>query len=145
VTAGPDVEIQIPPKPDYVALVRHVIGATARMAGLDPDSVETAKLAVSEACTNAVVVTARAKSEESVEIRADVQGDRMVILVADRGQHSETAEIVEELEPSSLDFSFERGLSLPLIRGLVDDVDLSERDGGGTLVTMTILEGSPIA
>jgi len=144
VTDGPDVEILIPPKPDYVALVRHVIGATARLAGLDPDSVETAKLAVSEACTNAVVVTARAKREVPVEVTANVRGDRMVILVGDRGEHAEPAEIVEEIEPSSLDFSFERGLSLPLIQGLVDEVDLSERDGGGTLVTMTILEGPPI-
>jgi serine/threonine-protein kinase RsbW len=143
VTAGPDVEIRIPPKPEFVALVRHVIGATARMAGLDPDSVETAKLAVSEACTNAVVVTARAKREDPVEITGDVQGDRMVILVADRGEHGEVAEIIEEVEPSSLDFSFERGLSLPLIQGLVDEVDLAERDGGGTVVTMTIVEASP--
>ena len=143
-TPGPDVEILIPPRPEYVALVRHVIGATARLAGLDPDSVETAKLAVSEACTNAVVVTSRAKREDAVQITADVQGDRMEILVADRGEHSEPAEIVEEVEPSSLDFSFERGLSLPLIQGLVDDVNLAERDGGGTVMTMTIIEGPPL-
>jgi serine/threonine-protein kinase RsbW len=144
VTSGPDVEILIPPRPEYVALVRHVIGATARLAGLDPDSVETAKLAVSEACTNAVVVTTRARREDAVQITADVRGDRMEILVADRGEHSELAEIVEEVEPSSLDFSFERGLSLPLIQGLVDDVNLAERDGGGTVVTMTIIEGPPV-
>jgi serine/threonine-protein kinase RsbW len=144
VTPGPDVEIHIPPKPEFVALVRHVIGATARMGGLDPDSVETAKLAVSEACTNAVVVTARANREEAVEVTADVEGDRMVIHVADRGEHSEQAEIVEEVEPSSLDFSFERGLSLPLIQGLVDELDLTQRDGGGSLVTMTIIEGPPL-
>jgi serine/threonine-protein kinase RsbW len=145
VTAGPDVELHIPPKPEFVALVRHVIGATARMGGLDPDSVETAKLAVSEACTNAVVVTARAKREDAVEVTADVQGDRIVIHVGDRGEDSEPAEIVEEVEPSSLDFSFERGLSLPLIQGLVDEVEVTERDGGGTVVTMTIIEGPPVA
>ena len=38
-TERPDVEIHIPPKPEYVALVRHVIGATARMGGLSPDAV----------------------------------------------------------------------------------------------------------
>ena len=104
-TDPPDVEIRIPPKPEFVALVRHVVGATARMMSLDPEAVETAKLAVSEACTNAVVVTARAKREDPVEVTADVQGDRMVVRVADRGQHSEAAEIVEEVGPSSLDFS----------------------------------------
>ena len=65
--------------------------------------------------------------------------------MADRGRHDEPADIVEEMEPTSLDFTFERGLSLPLIRGLADDVALSEREGGGTVVTMTITEGPPEA
>jgi anti-sigma regulatory factor (Ser/Thr protein kinase) len=50
---------------------------------------------------------------------------------------------VEDVEPSSLDFTFERGLSLPLIQGLADDVSLTEREGGGSVVAMTIVEGSP--
>jgi len=143
VIAEPDVEIHIPPKPEYVALVRHVIGATARMGGLSPDAVENAKLAASEACTNAVVVTARAESEDPVEVTAGVEGDRIHLRVADRGRHTEQSEIVKEVEPTSLDFTFERGLSLPLIQGLADDVDVAERDGGGTTVTMTIVDGSP--
>jgi serine/threonine-protein kinase RsbW len=143
VISDPDVEIQIPPKPEYVALVRHVVGATARMGGLSPDSVENAKLAASEACTNAVIVTARAVNDGSVEVSASVEGDRIRLSVADRGRHGETAEIVEEIEPSSLDFTFERGLSLPLIQGLADDVSLTEREGGGSVVAMTIVEGSP--
>ena len=142
-TEAPDVEIEIPPKPEYVALVRHVIGATARLGGLGPDTVENAKLAASEASTNAVVVTARAESDEHVRVTAELQGDRIRLTVADRGRHEEPGEIVEETEPSSLDFTFERGLSLPLIRGLADDVVLSEREGGGTIVSMTIVEGSP--
>ena len=144
-TEEPDVEIHIPPKPEFVALVRHVIGATARMGGLSPDAVENAKLAASEASTNAVVVTAKAERDEPVQVTAEVQGDRILLEVADRGRHDEPAEIVEEVEPTSLDFTFERGLSLPLIRGLADDVVLSEREGGGTVVTMTITEGPPEA
>jgi len=145
VTEESDVEIHIPPKPEYVALVRHVIGATARMGGLSPDAVENAKLAASEASTNAVVVTTKARSDEPVRVTAEVQGDRIRLEVADRGRHDEPADIVEEMEPTSLDFTFERGLSLPLIRGLADDVALSEREGGGTVVTMTITEGPPEA
>jgi serine/threonine-protein kinase RsbW len=143
VIQDPDVEIEIPPKPEFVALVRHVVGATVRMGGLSPDTVENAKLAASEACTNAVVVTARAEHRGPVEVSASVEGDRIRMIVADRGRHAEQAEIVEEIEPSSLDFTFERGLSLPLIQGLADDVSVEERQDGGSVVTMTIVEGSP--
>jgi len=138
----PDVEIEIPPKPDYVALVRHVVGAVARMGGLSPDLVDNVKLAVSEAATNAVTMTARAQSEDMVEIRAELEGDRLVVQVTDRGSHDEALRSLEsgETDPSSLDFSFERGLSLPLIQGLVDEFQIEPRDGGGSVVRMTIIE-----
>ena len=57
--AVPDVSIEIPPAAEFVGLVRHVIGATARLGGLSPDSVENAKLVASEACTNAVTMSSR--------------------------------------------------------------------------------------
>ena len=133
----PDVEIEIPPRPDYVALVRHVVGATARLGELSRDVVDNAKLAVSEAATNAVTVTDRARSGEPVVVRAELEGDRMVVWVSDRGTPHE--EQVVQGGDDSLNFSFERGLSLPLIDGLVDDLDISEREGGGTTVRMTLV------
>lgn len=138
----PDVEIEIPPKPDYVALVRHVVGAVARMGGLSPDLVDNVKLAVSEAATNAVTMTSRAQSEDNVEVRAELEGDRLVVQVTDRGSHDEALRSLEsgDTDPSSLDFSFERGLSLPLIQGLVDEFEIEPRDGGGSVVRMTIIE-----
>jgi anti-sigma regulatory factor (Ser/Thr protein kinase) len=136
----PDVEISVPPRPELVALVRHVVGATARMGGLTPDSVEYAKLAVSEACTNAVVMTARARRTDPVNVTAELEGDRLRVVVTDRGEYPDDGEIVEEVEPTSLDFTFERGLSLPLIQGLVDDLDIAPREGGGMVVTMTLIE-----
>ena len=138
----PDVEISVPPRPELVALVRHVVGATARMGALSPDSVEYAKLAVSEACTNAVVMTTRARRTDPVTVSADLEGHRLRVVVSDRGEYPEDDdEIVEEVEPTSLDFTFERGLSLPLIQGLVDELVIAPRDGGGMVVTMTLVEG----
>jgi anti-sigma regulatory factor (Ser/Thr protein kinase) len=139
--SSPDVQILIPPKPDYVGLARHVVGATARLGGLTPASVENAKLAVSEAATNAVAVTAKAASPGPVEVRAELEGDRIVVEVSDRGNGppaggpSSAGE-----EPDSLDFSFERGLSLPLIQGLVDELEIAPRADGGTTMRMAIID-----
>ena len=143
----PDVDIRIPPKPDYVALVRHVVGAAARMGGLSPDLVDNVKLAVSEAATNAVTVSQRASSDEDVRVTAELEGDRLLVQVTDRGSHDEALRTLQtgETDPSSLDFSFERGLSLPLIQGLVDEFEIEPRDGGGSVVRMTIIETEPEA
>jgi anti-sigma regulatory factor (Ser/Thr protein kinase) len=62
------------------------------------------------------------------------------VVVTDRGEYPDDEEIIEEVEPTSLDFTFERGLSLPLIQGLVDDLDITPREGGGMVVTMTLIE-----
>jgi len=138
----PDVDIEIPPLPDYVALVRHVVGAAARMGGLSPDLVDNVKLAVSEATTNAVTMSQRASSEEPVQVSAEIEGDRLLVWVTDRGSHEEALRSLEsgDTDPSSLDFSFERGLSLPLIQGLVDEFEIEPREGGGSVVRMTIIE-----
>ena len=138
----PDVDIAIPPKPEFVGLVRHVVGAAARMGGLSPDLVDNVKLAVSEAATNAVTVSQRASSDEEVRVTAELEGDRLLVEVTDRGSHDEALRTLEtgDTDPSSLDFSFERGLSLPLIQGLVDEFEIQARNGGGSVVRMTIIE-----
>ena len=141
----PDVELEIPPRPEYVALVRHVAGAAARMGGLSPDLVDNVKLAVSEAATNAVTVSARERSTEPVRVAAELEGDRLLVEVADRGSHDAAVRSLEsgDTDPDSLDFSFERGLSLPLIQGLVDEFRIDARDGGGSVVRMTLIEEAP--
>jgi serine/threonine-protein kinase RsbW len=138
----PDVELEIPPKPEYVALVRHVVGAAARMGGLAPNLVDNAKLAVSEAATNAVTVSAGKQSAEPVSVSAEVEGDRLLVEVADRGSHEAAIRSLEsgDADPDSLEFSFERGLSLPLIQGLVDKFRVEARAGGGSVVRMTLIE-----
>ncbi len=138
----PDVAIEIPPAAEFVGLVRHVVGATARLGGLSPDSVENAKLVASEACTNAVTMSARVGRADPVEIRADLEGDRLLIVVEDRGEFP-VMEVPSAGDPDSLDFSFERGLSLPLIQGLVDDFQLSPRPDGGSVVRMAIVDAPP--
>ena len=143
----PDVEIEIPPRPEYVALVRHVVGAAARMGGMSPDLVDNVKLAVSEAATNAVSMSQRAESEDPIEVTAELEGDRLLVRVTDRGSHDEALRSLEsgDTDPSSLDFSFEAGLSLPLIQGLVDEFEIEPRDGGGSIVRLTIIESDPEA
>jgi serine/threonine-protein kinase RsbW len=138
-----EIEVEIPPSAEFVVVVRHVLGALARIRELDPDVVEDVKLAVSEACTNSVTMSERAGSSDPIVVRGAVAGGRFHVWVADRGPRME-ATGPPTSSTDSLDFSFERGLSLPLIRGLVDELEISERDGGGNVVRMVLSgRGSP--
>jgi serine/threonine-protein kinase RsbW len=132
----PDVEISIPPEAEYVGVARHVIAALVRMSDFDPEAGEDVKLAVSEATTNAVGVTGRAGSEEPVVVRGEADGGRILLSVSDRG--APRPEATAEKETDSLDFTFEGGLSMPLLEGLVDELEITPREGGGSVVRMVL-------
>jgi serine/threonine-protein kinase RsbW len=134
----PDVELGIPPRPEYVGVVRHLMGAVARLGAHSPEFVENAKLAGSEASTNAVTMSGRAGSEGPIEVRALLKEDRLDIWVADGGSYEE-ATTPEAVEPEPLDVPFDRGLSIPLLEGLVDKLEVTPRSGGGTVVHMTLI------
>jgi serine/threonine-protein kinase RsbW len=134
----PDVEVGIPPRPEYVGVVRHLMGAVARLGGHAPEFVENAKLAGSEATTNAVTMSGRAGSDRPIEVRAQLDENRLDIWVADGGSY-EQATTPEVVELDALEVPFDRGLSIPLLEGLVDKLEVSPRPGSGTVVHMTLI------
>ena len=58
------VQLEIPPRSPYVGVVRLALSSLARAAGLDEEKVDDIKIAVSEACANAVLNNEEANSDE---------------------------------------------------------------------------------
>lgn len=135
----PDVEVEIPPRPEYVGVVRHLMGAVARLGQHSPEFVENAKLAGSEACTNAVMLSGRAGSTERIAVRAVLDDEQLRVEVADRGEPaSGSSPLTTDPTPTPA-AGFEGGLSIPLLQGLVDDLSIEPREDGGNLVRMTLI------
>lgn len=136
------VEITLSPRPEFVGAVRHVLGALGRLAEFDAGSVEDLKLAVSEAVTNAITRGAQ-DADAEVRVVATREPGAVTIEVADVGPpfDPEAAEAADAAEDSvaSQEFSFEAGLSLPVVRGLVEDLELvSGEDDTGLVVRFTV-------
>ena len=134
----PDLELAFPPKAEYVSMVRHAVAAVARMHGVGDDVIEDAKLAVSEACTNSVTSTSRGKADEPIQVRARAEGRYLEIDVQDSGEVRQASGSESPRDFDSQEFSFETNLSLPLILGLVDDLEIVAPEGGGRLVRMRL-------
>jgi len=135
----PDIEVEIPPRPEYVGVVRHLMGAIARLGHHSPEFVENAKLAGSEATTNAVMLNERAGSTDRIAVRAVLGEERLQIEVSDRGDDAGGSSGAQT-DPSPTPMQgFEGGLSLPLLEGLVDELAIDPRDGGGNVVRMTLI------
>lgn len=136
------LELSVPARVEYIAVVRLVVSslATARRALAD-ERIDDLKLAVSEACTNAIEANAEAGSDAPVVVSCWEAPERFEVCVADAGKGFNPDELPEHPPVTDPDrLNFERGLGIPLIRSLVDDVRF-ESDGGGTSVWMTLFGG----
>ena len=138
------LRLEIPPRPGYVSMVRLVVAtaATTRRA-LVPERVEDLTLALSEACTNAIEAHSAAGSgDDLVTVEVEEAADRLVVTVTDRGSGFDPMELPTHPpvdDPQRL--NYERGLGIPIIRRLVDEVTFvsDEEEGTGTTVRMVLL------
>ena len=120
----PSIEIAIPPRSVYVGVVRLTVASLARNAGLDEDRVDDLRIAVTEACTSAVLAHEEAGTAAPVLVRWAEEGDRFVIDVEGPARPLETA-----LEDSH-GFSTRTVLSQALLESLVDETEISAIDSG---------------
>jgi serine/threonine-protein kinase RsbW len=133
------IELEIPARPEFVALARLVVSSLASTRrDLADDRIDDLKVAVSEACTNAIEAHRSAKSDDNVVVRCAEFDDRLEISIEDRGHGFDPESLPEHPPVTDPDrLNFERGLGIPLIRTLVDDVVIHS-SGNGTSVRMTM-------
>jgi serine/threonine-protein kinase RsbW len=127
-----EVRLRMPARAEYLLLGRLALAGLARTVPLDPELLADLKLAVTEACANAVRHAYEAEGSMTLCFSVD---ERLVrIDVEDEGTGFE-AQQVDEWEPNSLS---EDGMGLAIIRAVVDDLEIRSGEGGrGTRLTLT--------
>src|SRR5919106_1993500 len=75
--------LHIPPEAAYVSTARLFVGAVARHFGVEEDSVEDLKLAVSEACNAAIRIRQRETEDRPIHIESTRRGSLIVFDVED--------------------------------------------------------------
>ena len=80
------LELEIPARAEFIAIARLVVSslASARRALAD-ERIDDLKLAVSEACTNAIEAHGGGDRDDHVRIRVLEGDDRLEVAVEDRG------------------------------------------------------------
>ncbi|OIK16137.1 anti-sigma B factor RsbW [Bacillus sp. MUM 116] len=127
------IEMKIPAKPEYVGVIRLTLsGITSRM-GFTYEEIEDIKIAVSEACTNAVQHAYRDDEDGEVVLGFGIYKDKLEIMVADYGKSFNFTKKKQELGPytkaSTVDQLTEGGLGLYLIETLMDEVVVTNHSG----------------
>jgi serine/threonine-protein kinase RsbW len=126
------VRLNFPAKADYLLLARLALSGLARTLPLDEEEIADLKLAVTEACGNAVR-HAYAEDDGSVVVSFVVGPSSLELIVEDRGAGISEPDLAAEGEPEPL----EGGMGMAIIRAVVDEVDVQDgADGRGTVVRM---------
>lgn len=138
---SPTVKIQIPAQSDFVGVVRLAVSGVASRMNFSIDEIEDIKVAVSEACTNAVQ-HAYGGGDGLIDVSVMLHSDRLEILVKDSGKGFDSNNAVSAKQDGANDALFGLGLGLTFIRTLMDFSEIDSIPGQGTVVRME--KNSPV-
>ncbi len=126
------VRLAFPAKAEYLLLARLALSGLARTRQLDDELLADLKLAVTEACGNAVRHAYAEDEGGEVAVRYSLSGDVLEMVVEDQGAGVEPRPDAPPLRPPG------GGMGMSIIRAIVDELDVETgADGRGTLVRMT--------
>ncbi|MEE1817728.1 ATP-binding protein [Streptomyces sp. NPDC004288] len=136
------VELRFSAQPEHVRTARLVAAAVARRAGVDEAVLDEVRLAVGEACSRAVglhnsngvatpirVVLTEEEKTFSIEVGDEVPGAGVAAADAVGVPGARDSAPAEDFD----DADGEDEMGLAVIRGLVDDVEVSAGEDGGTI------------
>jgi serine/threonine-protein kinase RsbW len=138
------VRLEIPAQPAFVGVVRSVVAAVAgAVEGIDDDRLEDLRVAVSEACTNAVEAHRRESLDDRVVVTCTLADERLEVRIEDSSSEFDVSDIPAPPEPDAMpSAASERGWSIQLIQALVDDVTFRQTAAGMAVDLVVRLDGS---
>lgn len=123
------IKMEIASNPQYVSVVRLTTSGIANKIGFCLDDIEDMKVAVSEACTNAI----KHSSDDKFTIIYTIFENGLTIEIVDSGKGYD----VNAIDKPNLKEPKESGLGLFIIQSLMDDVDIKSNINNGTVIKMT--------
>lgn len=128
----PDLELSLPARAENVAVVRHVLGGLGDALDLHPEVLSDVRLAVSEACTNAVVHAYAGAEPGLLDLELSTGTDSIEVVIRDHGRG-----MMPRTDSPGL------GVGLPLMASLAESLELTDRADGGTEVRMSFAKADP--
>lgn len=123
------IKMEITSNPQYVGIVRLTTSGIANKVGFCLEDIEDMKVAISEACTNAI----KHSLDNKFYIEYKIFENGLTIQVTDKGKGYN----VDSVDKPNLSEPKESGLGLFIIESLMDEVKIESSVDNGTTITMT--------
>jgi serine/threonine-protein kinase RsbW len=122
------VALSIPAKAEYIALCRLALTGLAQVRRFEPETLADLKLALTEACSNSIRHAYDEGGAGSVDIRYELDGQRLAVEVADEGGGFEP-----DASNGSIRALDEGGLGIAIIRAVTDELAIESHERGSRL------------
>ena len=123
------IKMEVTANPEYVSIIRLTVSGLANKVGFSLDDIEDIKVAVSEACTNAI----KHSLDDKFLVQFTILDNGLAIEVQDKGKGYD----VDSLQEPDLENPKEGGLGLFIIKTLMDEVNTVSNTDEGTTIKMT--------
>lgn len=123
------IKMEITANPEYVSIIRLTTSGIANKVGFCIDDIEDLKVAISEACTNAI----KHSLDDRFTIIYSMIENGLTIEIIDNGKGYDITTVNEP----DIDNLKESGMGLFIIESLMDDVIVESQEGKGTSIKMT--------
>ena len=130
------IKMEISSNPEYVSVIRLTASGIANKIGFPIDDIEDMKVAVSEACTNAI----KHSDDDKFNIVFKILKNGLTIEIHDNGKGYD----VNSIKTPDLENPKESGLGLFIIKTLMDDLSIESVENEGTVIKMTKYLGADI-
>lgn len=123
------IKMEIASNPQYVSVIRLTTSGIANKIGFCLEDIEDIKVAVSEACTNAI----KHSLDNKFSVEYTIFENGLTITIIDSGKGYD----VDSIDVPNLEEPKESGLGLFIIQSLMDEVDIKSDIDNGTIIKMT--------
>ena len=136
--APQNIHLSIPAASEFIVVARLSVSGIAARMNFSVEDIEDIKIALSEACTNAIQHAYEGQSGPSViGMTFFLYSDKLEIEVKDTGKgfNPQTA-VSHKVETDQPSEQFGLGLGLTFIKSLMDEANIQSDMGKGTVVKM---------
>ncbi|MCC5909515.1 MAG: ATP-binding protein [Clostridiaceae bacterium] len=133
------ITLSVPNKPEYVSVIRLTVSGIANRMGFDIEEIEDIKVAISEACTNAIT-HGICEEENKFVVDFFTEEEKLTIYVYDNGKGC----LSSNIKTPNIGELKEGGLGVFIIKSLMDDVEITSNNGKGTVIKMTKRVGDDV-
>ena len=123
------IKMEIASNPQYVSVIRLSTSGIANKIGFCLEDIEDIKVAVSEACTNAI----KHSLDNKFSVEYTIFENGLTITIIDSGKGYD----VDSIDVPNLEEPKESGLGLFIIQSLMDEVEIKSNINYGTVIKMT--------